>query len=83
MLADRIVERGASFAATVDYCGVVTIAEQVPNGLERELSILTQEVHSYMAGFSYRLDTARSSEGLGGCVEVAGDPLDDGFRARW
>ncbi len=62
---------------------MVTVAEQVADGLERELSVLAEEVHSYMAGFSDRLDTTRSSEGLGGRVEVAGDPLDDDFRARW
>lgn len=36
-----------------------------------------------MAGFSNRLNTAGSSKGFRGQVEVAGDALDDGLRARW
>ena len=83
MLTGRIVERGGCFTTTVDYCGVIAVAEQVADGLKRKLSVLTEEVHGYVASFSDRLDTARSGEGLGGYVEVAGDSLDDGFRARW
>lgn len=41
LLAGSIVERRGCFATTVDDCGVVTIAKQVADGLERELSVLT------------------------------------------
>ena len=81
MLACWGVEIGECFATTVDYCGVVTVTEQVSDCLEWELGVFPKEIHSYMTGFGDRLDAAGADEGLRGRVEVAGDALDDGVRA--
>jgi hypothetical protein len=36
-----VVEIGGCFATTVDYCGVISVTEEVADSLEREESVLT------------------------------------------
>ncbi len=50
-LARSGVEVSGYFAATVDNCGVVAVSQEAANLLERELSVLAQEVHSDVSSF--------------------------------
>jgi hypothetical protein len=78
-----IVEICGCLATTVDYCGVVTVAEEVPDSLEGQQCVLTEEIHRYVSCFGKGLDPAGAREGFRGCVEVAGDLLEDGVGGGW
>ena len=50
-LALRSVEVSGYFTAAVDNCGVVAVSQEAADLLERELSVLAQEVHCDVSGF--------------------------------
>ena len=73
----RCLDIGGYFAATVDNCGVVAVAEEAADQLKGELGVLAEEVHSNVAGLGDRPGAARAQERRDRHAEVAGDTVDD------
>ena len=72
-----IVHGVGDFLNTVDNCGVITVPEEKADAFERELGVLTEEVHGEMASVSDSLSPKLTGESLEGDVEVGGDSLED------
>ena len=73
----RRLDVGGYFAATVDNCGVIAVAEEAADQLEGKLGVLTEEVHSDVAGLGDGPGAGRAQDRRGGQVEVPGDTFDD------
>ena len=68
---------GGYFAAAVDNCGVIAVAEEAADQLEGELGLLAEEVHGDVAGLGDGLGAGRAQDRRGRQVEVPGDAFDD------
>lgn len=68
------------FATAVDDCGMVTVAQQLPDLLQRQLGVLAEKVHREVPGLRDRPGAAGAGEALRGQAEVTGDAPDNRLR---
>ena len=54
---------GGYLAAAVDNCGVIAVAEDAPDQLERELRLFAEEVHGDVAGLGDGLGAGWAEDG--------------------
>ena len=76
----RCLDVGGYFAATVDNCGVIAVAEEAADQLKGELGVLAEEVHGDVAGLGDGSGAGWAQDRRGRQVEVEGDAFDDRLR---